>query len=251
MLDTRLSYARGVSETLREDLGRNQIDKDGLLDIATDITTRLKCEFEFASIDLPKEQFKALVAFKSSIRTYCLLINKNLIAGSESEKSTSPSEWFFIAHEVGHIVLHRDLFDVEVMRQSPELEDQADFFARLCFWPLERITLALATGKEFGEATGYKEVMDLNMAKEEFPPKISSERSYSRDDLCHQLAIFASQAYEDKGWNSQVNVRWSYLSMLRYANEFLYQYERYLPHSYCKFMSYLSPYAIGHNGSYR
>lgn len=71
---------------------------------------------------------------RSAIKIYTVAINKN---------KDNATKAFYLSHEVGHLLLHQNFLDqaepATKKQMNPILESQADFFARLCFWPLYKL----------------------------------------------------------------------------------------------------------------
>ncbi len=148
MLEMRISYASKVSKTLIKNLGRNQLTKEDLKKVAIEVTNASNKGIIFGTIDTNPEEFKALLYYYNEDLIYYLLCNRN-------DKINGNATWFFIAHEIGHLILHADLVELGLVNQSPEVEEQANFFARLCFWPMERITHALLKGWPINKILNY------------------------------------------------------------------------------------------------
>ncbi|MDP8257228.1 MAG: hypothetical protein P9M14_15895 [Candidatus Alcyoniella australis] len=62
---------------------------------------------------------------------------------SNHEKIKPESKWFYLAVEVAHLLLHKDLLEIPNFERSPKdvinANDEAFLFAQLCLWPIKSI----------------------------------------------------------------------------------------------------------------
>lgn len=223
MLETRLFYAKQISNTLSRKIGREFIDREDLKEIAKEFAKGIKsnaviCETSVDPTEGPVDpkDYRAWTScvIDSSQIYYYIWINTN-----------GPKDyalWFTTAHEIGHFLIHRGIMQIVGLEKiSAELEEQADFFARMCFWPMERLVFAMATG--FDLTKNYKKIMSAKI-------KLNSSVSYSnknkltREEICRELTRFGLLVYKENGWENYITEP----KMFKYANSFLHQYKRYL-----------------------
>lgn len=145
MFEDRLQYLRKRIESLGNSIGYRPVIMTAL---------RESCErlaelygYQLVVIYLPPGMIdpKILRGFSKVKRDhrYVIVINRT----EDYEKN-----WYFAAHECGHVLLHHLYLlppDEESSSSSPdflsvdpamqEVEEEAHFFAQLCFWPLNQI----------------------------------------------------------------------------------------------------------------
>ncbi|MBI5527582.1 MAG: ImmA/IrrE family metallo-endopeptidase [Deltaproteobacteria bacterium] len=155
----------------------------------------------FIAVDL----VSALRSEDSSIRrVYYIFINQKYI--KEDKRN---ARWFLMAHELGHYCLHKTWIEFDRVIDSNAIqEEEADFFARLCFWPLNKIADDIY---EKGKAENIR---------------------YTREDVINHLVEYLEQ----KGISTSNRPK-----IQRIAFNFLLIYEKELPDNYKSFAARVFP----------
>ena len=200
MFEDRLWSLRKHSPHMNDTLGNRQVHLNDLGIACREFSEKYGYEFEKDA-----KSYGANSAFRgfSAID----VVNHKYIVKYNIDW-TMERKWFVLAHECSHILLHHQYLKVPLMNTRQEIEEEAHFFAQLCFWPVNWI-----------------------FSEESFPDTPQDEEGIIQALVDYQLEVFRLNSW---------NVRPQKLHLFAYL--FLRRMERLLPRNYARLISSKYPY---------
>ena len=131
MFEDRLWLIKKKSSTLRENLGKRPLRLTDLKKACQEFA--LAYGYKFILLPLPRDIGEQKIrGYSYATKDHYYVVNLNYHYRLERL-------WYFGAHEMSHVLLHHLYLGAPFKDSRQEIEEEAHFFAQLCFWPLDYI----------------------------------------------------------------------------------------------------------------
>jgi hypothetical protein len=172
-------------------LGNRVISTLELIDIITDYCNRINTGYIMELVDFNQSEFKHALLYEKDNNAYMFLLNNTL---------SYIEQWYAIAHDLAHLLFHRDYINIQMAQESYRFEEEADFFAQLTIWPINAIFSDLLRSKE---TLRYSELINflVKYAYNELSCKMESKSSdmkirQNANRFFERMKIFLPNMYQ-------------------------------------------------------
>lgn len=132
MFEDRLWSLRKNSEHFNRILGQRQIREKDLHLIGQEVATRYGYTVVYDPINDPAIPWDESHGTSFVTRDPAYVI-------SYCTSGHRERDWFCLAHEYAHILLHHHCLTIDFEDKRHGIEEEAHFFGQLCFWPINWI----------------------------------------------------------------------------------------------------------------